>query len=183
MPVTIPKGLPAIQTLAKENIFVMTESRAQTQDIRPLKIGILNLMPTKEATETQLLRLLSNTALQLEVTLLRTQSYTSRNTSAEHLTAFYRTFDDVKKELFDGFIITGAPVEQMPFEQVSYWQELTQILDWAEHHTFSTLYICWAAQAALHYHYGIEKRPLPQKLFGVFPAQGTATNPQTITRV
>lgn len=168
MPVKIPDGLPAGHILASENIFVMTDKRAVEQDIRPLRIAILNLMPTKEATETQLLRLLGNTPLQVEITLLRTASYESKNTDREHLEDFYRTFDDVQNEFFDGLIVTGAPVEKMSFDQVAYWEELTAIMDWADSNVFSTFYICWAAQAALFHYYGVEKHPLPEKLFGVF---------------
>ncbi len=168
MPITVVKELPAIEALAKENIFVMDTVRAESQDIRPLKILIVNLMPTKETTETQILRALSNTPLQLEVTLLHTATYKATNTAEEYLTAFYRTFTDVKDEYFDGMIVTGAPVENMPFEEVSYWDELTQIMDWSEEHVFSTLYICWGAQAGIYYHYGINKEALPQKLFGVY---------------
>jgi homoserine O-succinyltransferase len=168
MPVTIPNGLPAIEILAKENIFVMTEERATTQDIRPLRIAVLNLMPTKVVTETQLMRVLSNTALQVEVTLLCTGSYQPRHTDLQHMDAFYRTFDEVKEELFDGLIITGAPIEQMPFEDVAYWDELVGIMDWASENVYSTIFICWAAQAALYHYYGIRKAPLPKKLFGVY---------------
>ena len=168
MPVKIPDGLPAIETLAGENIFVMTSRRAVTQDIRPLKIAVLNLMPTKQATETQLFRLLGNTPLQVEITLLHTETYASKNTEQAYLDSFYRTFDEVKHESFDGLVVTGAPVEQLRFEDVEYWQELTDLMDWADHNCFSTLYICWAAQAALHHFYGIEKRSLNKKLFGVF---------------
>ncbi len=169
MPVKIPNGLPAYDILSSENIFVMTEERAVRQDIRPLRIAALNLMPTKTVTETQLLRLLGNTSLQVDLTLLRTASYQPRNTDHNHLDTFYRTFDEVKDEQFDGLIITGAPVEQMPFKEVAYWQELTQVLDWATENVFSTLFICWGAQAALYYYYGIDKQPLPKKLFGVYP--------------
>lgn len=169
MPVKIPDALPATKVLTDENIFVMTEYRSTHQDIRPLRIAILNLMPTKEATETQLLRLIGNTPLQVEVTLLRTASYASTNTSWEHLSAFYRTFDDIQNEYFDGVIFTGAPVEMMEFEDVRYWEEFKRIVDWADQYAFSTLYICWAAQAGLFYHYGINKQPLDQKMFGVFP--------------
>lgn len=168
MPVKIPNALPAAQALQQEHIFVMTEERSLSQDIRPLHIAILNLMPTKEVTEVQLLRLIGNSPLQVEITLLYTQSYTSRNTDQEYLTAFYRTFEDVKDEYFDGVIITGAPVEQMDFQDVNYWGELKQIMDWADARAFSTLYICWAAQAGLFYHYGITKHALPEKLFGIF---------------
>lgn len=168
MPVKIPDGLPAANILTGENIFVMTDERAITQDIRPLKIAILNLMPTKEATETQLLRLLGNTPLQVEITLLHTASYESKNTEKDHLASFYRTFDQVRDERFDGMVITGAPVEQLEFEQVLYWDELVGIMRWARRNVFSTFYICWAAQAGLYHFYGIQKRPLPQKLSGVF---------------
>ena len=169
MPVKVPTGLPAVEILANENIFVMTEQRAVTQDIRPLHIAVFNLMPTKATTETQLMRVLGNTSLQVEVTLLRTASYQPRHTDQKHLETFYRTFDDVKNEQFDGLIITGAPVEQMGFEEVAYWKELTDVLDWATENVFSTFLICWGAQAALHHYYGINKQPLPQKLFGVYP--------------
>ncbi len=168
MPVKIPDALPATRTLTEENIFVMTEKRSQSQDIRPLRIAILNLMPTKEDTETQLLRLIGNTPLQIEITLLRTQSYRSQTTGIEHLQTFYRTFSQVEGEYFDGLVITGAPVETLDFAQVKYWEELKSIMAWADGHVYSTLYICWAAQAGLHYHYGIGKLPLAQKLFGVF---------------
>jgi len=168
MPVKIPDALPATRILTEENIFVMTETRSRAQDIRPLRIAILNLMPTKEATETQLLRLIGNSPLQAEVTLLRTASYASTNTPQSHLDTFYRTFDEVRAERFDGLVITGAPVELMDFQDVRYWEELTQIMRWADKHVFSTLFICWAAQAALHYYYGIGKIELPEKLFGVF---------------
>jgi homoserine O-succinyltransferase len=169
MPVRIPDNLPAVQVLRDENIFVMTEERASTQDIRPLRVAILNLMPNKEVTETQLFRVIGNTPLQVEVTLLHTATHESVNTSKLHLDAFYKTFDDVKDEKFDGLVITGAPVEMMRFEDVDYWEELTRILRWAEKHVFSTLYICWAAQAGLYYHYGIPKYPLGMKCSGVFP--------------
>jgi len=168
MPICIPDSLPAAHTLESENIFVMTQERATHQDIRPLKIGILNLMPTKIVTETQLLRLLSNSPLQIDIELIQTASHISKNTAAEHLFKFYRTFDDIKDELFDGFIITGAPVEQMEFEEVDYWPELCTFLEWTKSHVYSTLHICWGAQAALYYHYGIQKHPLPKKMFGVF---------------
>ena len=169
MPVCIPDALPAAKTLTSENIFVMTQMRSSQQDIRPLHIAVLNLMPTKEATETQLLRLIGNTPLQVDVTLLHTQSYASQNVDAAHLKTFYRTFEQVKDEYFDGVIITGAPVEKLDFKDVRYWQELQQIMAWADARAFSTLYICWAAQAGLYYHYGIEKQPLEKKMFGVFP--------------
>ena len=168
MPVKIPTTLPARATLEHENIFVMDEERAIHQDIRALRVAILNLMPTKIATETQLLRLLSNSALQVEVTLLHTATHQSKNTDADHLLNHYLTFDDVRNEKFDGLIITGAPVEQMPFEEVEYWDELTQIMDWAETNVESTLYICWGAQAGLYHRYGIPKYDLPHKMFGVY---------------
>lgn len=168
MPVKIPKTLPAYQVLKGENIFVMDEDRAVTQDIRPLKIAILNLMPLKEVTETQLLRMLGNTSLQIEPVFLTTESYQSKNTDEAYLSAFYRTFDEVKEEAFDGFIITGAPVEKMPFEAVQYWDELTQIMEWADKNVFSTLYICWGAQAGLYHRYGVPKYDLESKCFGVF---------------
>lgn len=176
MPVKIPNGLPAVKTLTDENIFVMTEERAAHQDIRPLRIAILNLMPTKEATETQLLRVIGNTSLQIDPVLLHTASYESTNTSADHLDAFYRTFDEVKHEYFDGLIVTGAPVEQMAFEDVAYWDELCTIMHWANTNVFSSLYICWAAQAALYYNYGVPKYPLDQKLFGVFAHKKLVTD-------
>ena len=168
MPIKIPNELPAYKTLTNENIFIMDETRAITQDIRPLKIAIINLMPTKIDTETQLMRLLGNTALQVEVTLLHTKTHQSKNTSREHLSAFYKTFYDIQDENFDGMIITGAPVEQMPFEEVSYWDELCEIMEWSKTHVHSTLHICWGAQAGLYYHYGIQKHSLDKKLFGVF---------------
>ena len=169
MPIRIPNELPATRVLTEENIFVMTETRAQTQDIRPLEIAVLNLMPTKIDTETQLSRLLGNSPLQVELTLLHTQTHKSKNTSADHLLAFYKTFEDVKDKNFDGMIITGAPVEQMPFEEVEYWEELCSIMEWSKTHVHSTFHICWGAQAALYYHYGIQKYPLDEKMFGVFP--------------
>ena len=168
MPIKIDNQLPARHSLELENIFIMTESRALTQDIRPLKILILNLMPTKIETETQLLRLLSNSPLQIEVELLQTATHQSKNTSAEHMLKFYKTFGDVREEKFDGMIITGAPVEQMDFEEVTYWDEITEIFDWTRTHVTSTLYICWAAQAGLYHHYGVPKYPLAQKMFGIF---------------
>ncbi|HEY9151431.1 MAG TPA: homoserine O-succinyltransferase [Anaerolineales bacterium] len=168
MPVKIPSTLPARVILENENIFVMGEERAIHQDIRPLRVAILNLMPTKITTETQILRLLSNSALQIEITLLHTATYDSKNTDAEHLLNHYVTFDAIRDGKFDGFIITGAPVEQMPFEEVDYWDELTRIMDWAETNVESTLYICWGAQAGLYHRYGIPKYDLPRKMFGVF---------------
>ena len=169
MPIKIPNGLPAAKSLADENIFVMTETRARTQDIRPLKILLVNLMPTKIDTETQLSRLLGNTALQVELTLLHMKSHESKNTSYEHLLAFYKVFDDVKEENFDGMIITGAPVEHLEFEEVEYWDELCGIMEWSKTHVHSTFHICWGAQAALYYHFGIKKYKLDKKMFGIFP--------------
>lgn len=169
MPIKIPNDLPAAKTLASENIFVMTETRAITQDIRPLRILILNLMPKKIETETQLARLLGNTPLQVEPTLMHTSSHQSKNVSPEHLLAFYKTFKDVKDEFFDGMIITGAPVEMVPFEQVEYWDELCEIMEWSKTHVQSTMHICWASQAGLYYHYGIHKHLMPKKMFGVYP--------------
>jgi homoserine O-succinyltransferase len=169
LPIKIPNALPATETLQSENIFVITENRAITQDIRPLKIAILNLMPTKITTETQLARLLGNTPLQVELELLHTATHMARNTSAEHMLSFYRTWEDVQDEKFDGMIITGAPVEKMEFEAVTYWDELCQIMEWSKTHVTSTLHICWGAQAGLYYHYGIQKYPLPEKLSGIFP--------------
>ncbi|MGI6278943.1 MAG: homoserine O-acetyltransferase MetA [Acutalibacteraceae bacterium] len=169
MPIKIPNDLPAVKILNEENIFVMTETRAITQDIRPLKILVLNLMPKKIETETQLSRLLGNTPLQVDLELIHTKSHKSKNTSAEHLIAFYKTFDDIKDRAFDGMIITGAPVEQMEFEEVEYWKELCEIMEWTKTHVHSTFHICWGAQAGLYYHYGIKKYPLDKKLFGVFP--------------
>jgi homoserine O-succinyltransferase len=168
MPVKIPNTLPARATLERENIFIMDEERAIHQDIRPLRVAILNLMPTKITTETQLLRLLSNSALQVEVTLLHTATHEARNTDADHLLNHYLTFEDLRSEKFDGLIVTGAPVEQMPFEEVDYWSELTQVFDWAETNVESTFYICWGAQAGLYHRYGIPKYDLPHKMFGVF---------------
>ncbi|MBQ4096608.1 MAG: homoserine O-succinyltransferase [Clostridia bacterium] len=176
MPIKIPSGLPAKELLAGENIFIMDELRAASQDIRPLKLAILNLMPTKITTETQIIRLLSSTPLQIELTLLRTASHVSTNTSAEHMEAFYRTFDDVKNERFDGLIITGAPVENLDFSDVDYWDELCEIMRWSKSNVFSTLHICWAAQAALWYHYGIKKYPLREKMFGVFTHKSIMPN-------
>ena len=161
MPIRIQADLPAIEVLESENIFVMTHERAAVQDIRPLKIAILNLMPTKIETETQLLRLLGNTPLQVDVELLHTASHISRHTSSSHLHTFYKTFDEVKDQKFDGLIITGAPVEQMPFEEVDYWPEMCQIMEWSRENVYSVLHICWGAQAGLYYHYGIPKYPLP----------------------
>ena len=171
MPIKIPNLLPATQVLLNENIFVMTETRAMTQDIRPLKILMLNLMPQKIVTETQIARLIGNTPLQVELELLQTATHKSKHTSAEHMLAFYKTFDEVKHKKYDGLIITGAPVEQLPFEEVEYWDELCEIMEWSKTHVTSTFHICWGAQAGLYYHYGIPKIPLESKLFGVFEHQ------------
>lgn len=168
MPIKIPNNLPAVDILKNENIFVMNEIRAMSQDIRPLKILVLNLMPTKIATETQLSRLLGNTPLQIEMELIHTESYKSKNVSEEHLFTFYKTFAEIKDNKYDGMIITGAPVEMMPFEEVEYWQELCQIMEWTKTHVHSTFHICWGAQAAMYYHYGVNKRILPKKLSGVY---------------
>ena len=169
MPLRLPDRLPAIDLLKQENIFVMGDSRAHAQDIRPLRIVILNLMPLKITTETDLIRLLSNTPLQLDISFMKLQSHTPKNTPIEHMMMFYRDFDSMRDEKFDGMIITGAPVEQLEFEEVGYWQEITDIFKWARTHVTSTLYICWAAQAGLYYHYGVPKYPLPKKMFGIFP--------------
>ena len=171
MPIKIPNDLPAVKTLNDENIFVMTEKRAITQDIRPLKILLLNLMPKKIETETQLSRLLGNSPLQVDLELIHTKSHKSKNTSAEHLFTFYKTFRDVKDRTFDGMIITGAPVEQLEFEEVEYWDELCEIMEWSKTHVHSTFHICWGAQAGLYYHFGVKKYALPKKLFGVFPTK------------
>ena len=168
MPIKVPNELPAVKTLADENIFVMTDTRAITQDIRPLKILILNLMPNKTATETQLSRLLGNSPLQVEIELIHTKSHVPTHTSKEYLLSFYKTFDDIKHRNFDGMIITGAPVEKLPFEEVNYWEELCEIMEWSKKHVTSTFHICWGAQAGLYYHYGIDKYDLPKKMFGVF---------------
>ena len=168
MPIKIPNQLPATKTLRSENIFVMTETRAITQDIRPLQILLLNLMPTKVDTETQLARVLGNTPLQIDLELIAPAEHISRNTSQEHMLSFYKTFDEVKGRAFDGLVITGAPVEHLPFEEVDYWKELCEIMEWSKTHVHSTLHICWGGQAGLYYHYGIPKRQLEQKLFGVF---------------
>lgn len=169
MPIKIPNDLPAVKTLADENIFVMTEKRAITQDIRPLKIVLLNLMPKKIETETQISRILGNTPLQIELTLIRTKTHISKNVSKEHLLSFYKTFDEIKNQKFDGMIITGAPVEMLPFEEVDYWDELCEIMDWSVKNVHSTLHICWGAQAGLYHHFGIKKYKMNEKLFGVFP--------------
>ena len=169
MPIKIPNALPATETLLSENIFVMTETRALSQDIRPLKILLLNLMPTKVETETQLARLLGNTPLQVELELIHTSTHKSKNVSEEHLLAFYKTFEDVKHNHYDGMIITGAPVEKLDFKEVEYWDELCEIMEWTKTHVTSTFHICWGAQAGLYYHFGIDKYPLKEKMFGVFP--------------
>ena len=168
LPIKIPDSLPARAVLESENIFVMTEHRATTQRIRPLRIAILNLMPLKIVTETQILRCLSNTPIQIEVDLIQTKTYHSKNTPEDHLLTFYKTFDDIRDQKYDGFIITGAPIELMPFEEVDYWPELCQIMDWSTTHVHSTLHICWGAQAGLYHHYGIQKYDLPAKASGVF---------------
>jgi homoserine O-succinyltransferase len=169
MPIIVPRNLPAYEVLQQENVFVMSQYRAVHQDIRALRIGLLNLMPKKISTETQITRLLSNSPLQVELMLIRTASYTPSNTSANHMSTFYRTFEEVAREGLDGLIITGAPVEQRPFEEVAYWEELREIMDYADKHIASTLFLCWAAQAGLYHHYGIEKRQLSEKCFGIFP--------------
>jgi homoserine O-succinyltransferase/O-acetyltransferase len=169
MPLNVPDKLPAINILKEENIFVMDESKAIHQDIRPLKIAILNLMPVKETTETQLFRMLSNNPLQIEIELVHIESHISKNTAQEHLKAFYKGFDDIKSHKLDGLIITGAPIEHLEFEDVTYWKEMQEIMDWADHHVTSTLYICWAAQAGLYHFHGIPKYSLPSKMFGIFP--------------
>ena len=178
MPIKIPNQLPATNTLTKENIFVMTETRAMTQDIRPLQILLLNLMPTKVDTETQLARVLGNTPLQIELELIAPSGHVSKNTSQAHMLAFYKSFEEVKHRTFDGLLITGAPVEPMDFEEVNYWPELCEIMEWSKTHVHSTLHICWGAQAGLYYHYGIPKKTLDQKLFGVF--QHTVEDPNFI---
>ena len=169
MPIRIPNDLPAAAALQQENIFIMPQDRAITQDIRPLEIVLLNLMPTKIATETQLSRLLGNTPLQVNLELMHTSTHKSKNVSEEHLLSFYKSFDELKHRKFDGMVITGAPVEKMAFEEVDYWEELCQIMEWSKTNVHSTFHICWGAQAGLYYHYGIQKHPLPEKLFGVYP--------------
>ena len=176
MPIIIPDGLPAKDILESENIFVMSQARAGSQDIRPLRIALLNLMPTKIVTETQLSRLLGNTPLQVRLELVQVSSHKSKNTSAEHMLAFYKSFDEIADEYYDGMIITGAPVEQLPFEQVDYWEELCRIMEWTKTHVHSTFHICWGAQAALFYNYGINKFPLEKKMFGIFPHKVTYKN-------
>ena len=169
MPIRIPNDLPAAETLLSENIFVMRQDRATTQDIRPLEIALVNLMPTKIVTETQLSRVLGNTPLQVNLTLVQMSTYQPKNISQEHMLSFYTTFDQIKHRKFDGLVITGAPVEKMEFEAVSYWPELCEIMEWSKTNVHSTFHICWGAQAGLYYHYGIQKHPLPEKLFGVYP--------------
>ena len=169
MPILVPKGLPAYKLLKAENVFVMNDQRAAKQDIRPLRIAIINLMPTLEVTETQLIRLLANTPLQVELQLLTMDTHNQRTSDLQHLDSFYKTYDEIKNQKFDGMIITGAPVENLPFEDVDYWEELVSIMDATKKNVFSTIHICWAAQAALYRHYGVEKKMLPEKLFGVFP--------------
>jgi homoserine O-succinyltransferase len=176
MPINIPDILPAYDILTSENIFVMSEERAIHQDIRPLRIAIFNIMPTKIVTETQLLRLIGNTPLQVDIVLLQPKTHKSRHAPEEHLKTFYKTFDDVRKERFDGMIITGAPVEHMPFEKVNYWNELKEIMDWSKHNVYSVFYICWAAQASLYHFYNIPKYPLREKIFGVFEHKVTVKN-------
>ena len=171
MPLRLPDKLPAIELLKHENIFVMDDSRAHNQDMRPLKIAILNLMPLKITTETDLIRLLSNTPLQLEISFMKLRSHTPKNTPIEHMMMFYRDFEQMRKEKYDGMIITGAPVETLDFEDVTYWDEMQDIFQWARTHVWSTMYICWAAQAGLYYHYGVPKYPLEKKMFGIFPQQ------------
>ncbi len=180
MPIRIPAELPAFKTLGEENIFVMSNDRAEHQDIRPLRVVILNIMPKKIETESQLLRLLSNTPLQVDVELLQMASHVSRNTSQGHLEAFYKTFEEIKDNRYDGMIITGAPVELLEYEAVDYWDEITKIMEWSKTHVFSTLYICWGAQAGLYYHFGIPKYPLEQKMFGVFPHRAEVSNCQLL---
>lgn len=180
MPIRIPSELPAFKTLGEENIFVMSRDRAEHQDIRPLKVVILNIMPKKIETESQLLRLLSNTPIQVDIDLLQMASHTSRNTSQRHLESFYKTFDEIAGNRYDGMIITGAPVERLEYEQVDYWEEITKIMEWSKTHVFSTLYICWAAQAGLYYHFGIPKYPLEKKMFGIFPHRAEVSNCQLL---
>ena len=169
MPLRLPDKLPAIDLLKNENIFVLADSRANSQDIRPLRIVILNLMPLKITTETDLIRILSNSPLQLEIQFMKVKAHTSKNTPIEHMKAFYRDFELMRNEKFDGMIITGAPVEHLDYQEVTYWDEISEIFAWARTHVTSTMYICWAAQAGLYYHYGVPKYPLPQKMFGIFP--------------
>lgn len=176
MPIVIPRGLPAFESLQSEKIFVMDNKRAVGQDIRPIEIAILNLMPTKETTETQLMRLLSNSPLQINVTLLKTDTYAPTHVADDHMTRFYKSLDEIKKMKFDGMIVTGAPVETLPFEEVKYWHELEQIIDFADKNVTSTIYICWGAQAALYHKFGINKHILDKKLFGIFPTHAVVKN-------
>ena len=176
MPLTLPDKLPAIELLKKENIFVMDTTRAASQDIRPLRIAVLNLMPLKITTETDLVRLLSNSPLQIELSFMKVKSHTSKNTPVEHMQAFYTDFEEMRQHKYDGFIITGAPVEHLDFEEVGYWEEMTEIFEWARHNVTSTLYICWAAQAGLYHYYGVPKYPLEKKMFGIF--KHTVANPE-----
>lgn len=176
MPINIPNNLPAFSTLVNENIFVMSDEKASKQDIRPLKVAIVNLMPTKIVTETQLLRLLSNTPLQVDITLIKTETHNPKNTSQEHLINFYTTFNEIKDQYFDATIITGAPVELLDFESVNYWKELCDIMEWSKSHSFSTVHICWAAFAGLYYHFGLQKKVLDRKMFGIFPHKLCVSN-------
>lgn len=173
MPIVIPREIPAFPVLKKENVFVMPVKRAAAQDIRPIEIALVNLMPTKVETETQIMRLLANTPLQVNLTLIKTATYKSTNVSVDHMERFYKTFDEIKDQKFDGMIITGAPVENMEFDDVLYWEELKKILDYADKNVTSTIYICWGAQAALHHYFGIDKIALPKKMFGIFPNKAT----------
>lgn len=183
MPIVIDKEIPAFRILTGERCFVMDKERAHSQEIRPIEIAILNLMPTKETTETQFMRLLSNSPLQVNITLIKTATYRSTHTEQTHLEKFYKNFEDVKDKRFDGMIVTGAPVENMEFEEVAYWNELKEILDWTNSHVTSTLFICWGAQAALHYFYGIKKHPLKQKCFGIFThIRVRGENPEPLMR-
>ena len=182
MPIRIADNLPARSVLESEGIFVMEENRALTQDIRPIRIVILNLMPDKETTETQILRALSNTPIQIDIDLLRISTHESKHTSKEHLFKFYETFDDIKDRVYDGMIITGAPVEQMPYEEVDYWDELVSIMEWSKTHVYSTMHICWGAMAGLYYHYGVPKYDLPEKCFGVFEHSMTWSKPVKLFR-
>ena len=180
MPIRISSELPAFKTLGEENIFVMSKERAEHQDIRPLKVIILNIMPKKIETECQLMRLLSNTPLQVDIDLLQMASHTSKNTSSHHLEAFYKTFEEIKDRRYDGMIVTGAPVELLDFEKVDYWEEIKEIFEWSKTHVYSTLHICWAAQAGLYYHFGVPKYELPQKMFGIFPHKAEVENSQLL---
>lgn len=176
MPINIPNNLPAYTVLNNENIFVMTDADAAKQDIRPLRVAIVNLMPKKIETETQILRLLSNTPIQVDIELIQMASHVTKNTPIEHLTKFYKTFEDIKDQRFDGLIITGAPVEQLPFEKVDYWKELCEVMEWSKSNVYSSLHICWGGQAGLYYHYGIPKYDLPRKMFGIFPHRSEVAN-------